>query len=117
MPRVCTVCCHPERVTIDQALVRGAVLRGIAGQYGLSKSAVERHAAEHLPALLAQGQAATEVARADALLAELQTLRQTAYRLLVTAEAAGDLRTALLGVREARGCLELLARLLGELDE
>ena len=33
------------------------------------------------------------------------------------AEAAGDLRTALAAIREARGNLELLARLLGELQE
>jgi len=47
--RTCTVCSHPERATIDKALV--AVqnpYRDIARQYGLSKDALLRHKADHL---------------------------------------------------------------------
>jgi len=47
--RTCTVCSHPERATIDKALV--AVqnpYRAIARQYGLSKDALLRHKADHL---------------------------------------------------------------------
>ena len=116
MARTCTICRHAERASIDQALVRGASLRDIAGRYGLSKSSVERHQAEHLPALLVKGQAAEEMTQADRLLAEVRHLQATAHRLLLAAEAAGDLRTALLGVREARGNLELLAKLTQQLD-
>ena len=36
---------------------------------------------------------------------------------MLKAEADGDIRTALAGIREARGCLELLAKLLGELRD
>jgi hypothetical protein len=36
--------------------------------------------------------------------------------LLAKAEKAGEYRTALQGVREARACLELLAEMQGELD-
>ncbi len=49
MSRTCTVCSHPERATIDKALV--AVqnpYRAIARQYGLSKDALLRHKADHL---------------------------------------------------------------------
>jgi hypothetical protein len=35
---------------------------------------------------------------------------------LQKAEAAGDLRTALLGIREARSCIELLAEMEGEIN-
>ena len=117
MPRVCTVCQHVERAAIDEALVRGVAYRVIARQFDLGKDALGRHHAEHLPALLLKGQAAAEMSQADRLLADVRGLRETAYRLLLAAEAAGDLKTALLGVREARGCLELLAKLSGELDE
>jgi hypothetical protein len=50
------------------------------------------------------------------LLAELTELREKAMSLLLLAEAAGDIRTALAGIREARACLELLAEVQGELD-
>ena len=50
MARTCTVCTHPERVAIDQALVGGEPNRAIARRMALSKDAVARHRASHLPA-------------------------------------------------------------------
>ena len=41
----------------------------------------------------------------------------TALSILVQAEAAGDLRTALRAVREARGNQELLAKMLGLMND
>jgi hypothetical protein len=49
MPRVCTICTHPARATIDDGLVTGQSLRAISAAYGLSKSAVDRHKDSHLP--------------------------------------------------------------------
>ena len=63
------------------------------------------------------GQAAEEVAQADDLLAQVRDLQAKALGILNKAEEAGELRTALSAIREARGNLELLAKLLGELDE
>src|SRR6266536_1533606 len=57
MPRICTICTHPARVTIDDGLLAGQSVRAISGQYGLSKSAVDRHKGSHVPAALAQGEA------------------------------------------------------------
>jgi hypothetical protein len=47
LPRAsrCTICRHPTRQRIDQALVSGVSLRTIAQQEGLSKSVVGRHRA------------------------------------------------------------------------
>lgn len=70
----------------------------------------------HLPVTLARAQHAVDVAQADSLLDQLQGLLSKSKSILQTAEQAGDLRTALMGIREARGCLELLAELEGELD-
>ena len=42
-------------------------------------------------------------------------MQAQASSILVKAEAAGDLRTALAGVKEIRGTLELIAKLTGEL--
>ena len=44
----CTICRHPERQRIDQALAAGASVREIAQQEGLSKSVLGRHR-EHGP--------------------------------------------------------------------
>lgn len=117
MPRVCTICVHPTRAVIDRDLLAGVPIRDVAGRHELAKSAVARHKADHIPAALAKAHDAAAVADADDLLRQAGALRSKAISLLIAAEKAGDFRTALAGVREARGCLELLARLLGELRD
>jgi hypothetical protein len=52
MPRLCTICHHPQHEAVDQALVAGQSLRDIAGQYHLSKSALARHKDHHAPSAL-----------------------------------------------------------------
>jgi hypothetical protein len=115
VPRVCTICSHDERPAIDRALVGGQPIRETSALFRVSEDAITRHRA-HIPAKLAQAQEARTVAQADDLLAQVKGLRGKAISLLLKAEAAGDVRTALLGVREARACLELLAELEGELN-
>jgi len=116
MARACTVCAHPERAAIDRALVGGEPNRRVAARHAVSEQAIRRHRSDHLPAALADA-AATEKADAGTdLLREVKALRGKAYSLLLKAEAAGDYRTALAGVREARACLELLGEVEGELD-
>ena len=117
MPRTCTVCTHSERAQIEAALVAGTALRTIADQNGVSKTALIRHKAEHVPRALAKAHEAREKAQADDLLLQVRALQGSALRILVRAERDGDGRTALAAIREARGNLELLAKLLGELDE
>jgi hypothetical protein len=117
VPRSCTICEHPDREAIDEALVGGASNRSVASLYDVSEAAARRHKANHLPAKLVMAQAAEEVAQADTLLGQVRDLQQRALDILDQAEEAGELRTALGAIREARGNLELLAKLLGELDE
>ncbi len=117
MPRTCTVCRHKQRAEIDKALVARRVFRDIARQYGLSKDALLRHHDDHLPAALVRAQEATEAAQADALLAQVCDLRTRALGILDTAEAEEDLKAAIAAIREARGCVELLAKLAGQLKD
>lgn len=122
MPRPCTVCQHPDRDAIDRALVAGEPAASVAARYRtesppLGRMAVQRHKAEHLPAALALAQDAQEAANADDLLAQLRGLQERTLALLDKAEQAGKLGTAVMAVKEARGNLELLAKLLGDLDE
>ena len=117
MPRRCTVCEHEKVEEINKALLEGVSLRDLAGRYSVSKTALHRHKESHLPAKLVKAQEAREIAKADTLLDQVAGLRDKALSILAKAEQAGDLRTALQGVREAKGCLEPLARLQGELQE
>jgi len=116
MARPCTICPHADRQAIDSAVLSGESFRNIAKRFALSVAALYRHR-EHLPATLVKAQEAAEVAHADSLLAQVGELRARAMSILDTAEATGQLMPALAAIREARSCLELLAKLLGELDE
>jgi hypothetical protein len=117
MPRRCTVCDRPERHSIDEALVSGAPYRSVAKRFRLSESAVYRHKTEHLPAHLLKAREVEEVAQADDLLEQVRHLQAHALDILECAEKTGDLRTALAAISQARGNLELLGKLAGELDE
>ena len=117
MPRRCTVCDHSERNGIDQALVTGAPYRSVAKRFSLSESAVYRHKTEHLPVHLLKAREVEEAASADDLLDQVRNLQAHALDILERAEKAGDLRTALAAISQARGNLELLGKLAGELDE
>lgn len=117
MPRTCTICAHPQRNDIDAALIAGGPNRSIAVQYSLSAASVQRHRDSHLPASMAAAARAAEVARGDGLLALVRGLLAKALGILKKAEDSNDYRTALAAIREARGTLELLARLQGELQD
>jgi len=64
-----------------------------------------------------KGKEAREIVNADNLLDQVKSLQEKALELLDKAEAQNDFKTALIGVREARGCCELLGKLLGELKD
>jgi hypothetical protein len=117
MPRTCTICQHPHREAIDLALVGGAALSETAALFRVSNDAVSRHKANHLPAKLVRAQEAAEVAEADDLLAQVRDLQARTLAILEASEASREHRTALGAIREARSNLELLAKLLGELDD
>jgi transposase-like protein len=117
MPRRCTVCDHLERHSIDEALVSGTPYRSVAKRFGLSESAVYRHKTERLPTHLLKAREVEEAARADELLDQVRDLQAHALDILESAEKAGDLRTALAAISQARGNLELLGKLAGQLDE
>ena len=116
MPRTCTICTHSERPASVRALVAQVPFRNIAQQHDLSPDAVYRHGREHLPTLLTKAKDAEEAAVADDLLDQLHNLQATTLSLLRKAERAGKLGTAVMAIREARGNLELLAKLTQQLD-
>ena len=92
--RKCTICSHGEREEIDRALVRGEGLRGLARRYGTSHVALFRHKQEHIPAELARVAEAGRLARATALVGEVErrAVGEEARGLDVMAELESTLR-------------------------
>ena len=117
MPRPCTVCSHPEREVIDQALVDGDSARKVAAKYRVSDDAVTRHRNSHLPATLAKAQEAKEVTQADGLLDRLLGLTKETADILREAREGGDNELALKAIARAEKQIELQAKLLGELKD
>jgi len=118
MPRRCTVCAHEARAAIDAALVSGATPYDLHSTYiDLSREALQRHKADHLPEKLLKAKEAEEIADADNLTAELKRVIADVHRLRARAEEEGDLRTALLGVDKALRAFELQAKLAQLIDE
>ena len=112
--RTCTVCTHPARSEIDRALISQSSYRSVAKRFGVSQPATFRHR-QHMPATLVKAQEAQEIAQADSLVDELRGLATKARTLTAQAEESGDIRTALMGLREIGRILELRARVAGEI--
>jgi len=116
MPRPCSICQHDDREAINRELAGNTAIPALAAKYRVSEDALLRHKANHLPAALAKAHEAGEIAHGDDLLQQVRQLRGKAISILMQAERAGDLKTALMGVREARACVELLLEVEGELN-
>lgn len=114
--RKCSVCCHPAVDKINEMLVNGASCNEILTIFnGLGDMSLYRHKQNHLPKTLSKAKEAREAAQGADLFSQVRGLRDKAVSILVAAERAGDLRTALVAIREARSCLELLGKISGEL--
>ena len=133
MPRPCTVCTHPQRRTIDRALVlKKQTQTAIAEAFGLNVFAIRRHRDNHMPAekrrvIFAEAKeeqaavekiGADEVVRTERLdvIASLTRLSERVDRLVTKAEEEGEASIALKGMAELRRQIELAARVLGDLD-
>lgn len=116
MANKCQVCVHSDIKAIDKALVDGVPIRHLVQQYGVSRDALYRHKNLHLPKVMVKAKEVKDVAKADSLLEQLKSLQANTLEILNRHKGKDD-RLALSAVREARSNLDLLGRLLGELDE
>ena len=118
MPRVCTVCAHPDVFTINERLVGiggKPSLRNIAKQFDLNYQAVHRHR-EHIPEMLSRASRAEEVAEADSLLERLESLHSRTEAILNRVEETDNYGASLGAIREMRRNLELIGEVTKELD-
>jgi hypothetical protein len=114
--RVCTICTDERVEEINVDLVRRKAYRRIADQYELSYPAVQRHAHDHLPALLVKAHEAEERAEADSLLGRIEDLHSRTLAILEASEGTEDHKLALAAIREARGNLQLIGEVSKQLD-
>lgn len=117
MPRRCTICDHPSYEAINERLVGAESLRKIAGRYSVSKSALLRHKADHLPASVLKAAAAEEEISGGNLLGRLTKLNQETTSILREARTAKDNSMALKAIARAEKQLEFEGRLLVKLNE
>lgn len=116
MARVCTVCGHPNRDTIDDGLVTGVSYRELQRRFDVTPSALSRHRLRHLsPALTALKIDYANLDR-ETLLDRIEVLFTRTEALLGAAMKSGSMAQALGAMRELRQLLELLGRATGELD-
>lgn len=106
----CKCCHHKQRKEIDAALLSGISNRTIATQYEVSISSVQRHRS-HIPAALAKAKEVREITRSDDLLQQTQDLLVQARGITNSAQGVGDLKTALMGIGQVKGILELLIKI------
>jgi hypothetical protein len=114
MARPSSIETHPARKEIEQALLAGEGLGTVAERFGTSKTVLHRHR-QTLPAVIARGVKPEDVERSDTLLDQVRKLQAEASSVLDSAKHSGDLQTALKAIAQARACIELLAKLTGEL--
>jgi len=113
----CTICSHPQVDEINAMLINNVSHREISTVFnGVGDMSLHRHKRNHLPKALGLAKVAKETAQGDGLFSQVQTLQNKALSLLEQAEGTGDLRTALMAVKEMRSCMELLGRISGELS-
>jgi predicted ArsR family transcriptional regulator len=118
MSRLCVVCQRADRAEIDAALVAGTVSnRRVAARLKVSESSVRRHRENHIHRELVKAKEASDVTSADDLLGKVQGLEADARRIGQRAEKTGDLRTALQSIGQLVKIVELLAKVMGALEE
>jgi hypothetical protein len=119
MSRTCTACKHPNREEIDAALLGTDSLRKIAARWSVSKTALMRHKAAHLPKAIVKAAAVAEEISGGKLLERLKALNRETASILKEARTADtkDNQLALKAIARAEKQLELERRLLGEMTQ
>lgn len=110
LPLRCHVCRGPLEHEVNLALLSGEPVRSIAERFGYSKSSLLRHFHKCIPQSLVMARQSKKIGEAEFVAAELCKMVRDAKRILAMAEKAGDMRTALMAIRELRGLYEVLSR-------
>jgi hypothetical protein len=117
MPRICTICSHPQRSEIDAALVRPDSLRAIAKRFETSAAALHRHRSSCISEQLSKAKEFSDIAGASTLVKELREITKKTGAILARAVRQKQSDIALKAIARLERQLELKGRLLGQLEE
>jgi len=114
MPRVCTICSHPDHAAIDAAVVSGEPNQRVAARYGVTESSIRRHRdAGHIRDAVKQGHAEFRLVTAEELRKIAQTGLVTLMDILKRARIRGDDKIALQATRELREYVVFMEKIIG----
>jgi hypothetical protein len=112
---------HPQGKIIIKRLASGEQNSGILPDFpGITGDDLDYYRENKLDQVLSKSpelKAEIEGDQGTDTLAEVRNLKTKAVEILTLAQGAGDLKTALLGIREARGCLESILKAEGRIQE
>lgn len=112
---------HPKSKEIITRLASGEEFSKIVEDFPeIRYQDLDYYSKNKLPVLVSKSpefKAEVEEFRGNNTLEEVRSLKAKALEILAQAQQAGDLKTALMGIREARSCLELWMRAEGQLND
>lgn len=111
MPRKCKGCTARARQEIDLALASGTALSALSRQYHISEDSLWRHKAHISKAIIRSAERAGEKLE-DTLRTELDKIREGMWTLQQQMQKEGDLRGALVALKELRGVVDSMASIL-----
>lgn len=123
MPRPCSICDSPDLAKINAELLKGTPYTEITEQFHIARGTLSRHR-QHMQVSDAAMKAAERLKEEEIALVttgdtdvigQVRDLGTRAERILSDCEKDKDRKHEIAAMREARGLLELQARLMGRL--
>ena len=111
LPRKCSICEHPKREEIEQAILRGDSFSAIARNYNVSRDPVRRHKENgHVGRKIAITEYETKIEYGSSIFEQLEKINKNANTLLDKAmsEASDNPNMAIQSMKEIRSQLALL---------
>jgi hypothetical protein len=106
----CTICQHPKRPDIDQALIAGSVtLAALSQEYGLSTSALHRHKA-HLQARVSRAQAQLQDNLRQGYIFQLSQFLEMAMQTAQAAQAEGNFKLVLQAIAQGTRLIKIILK-------
>ena len=106
----CTICQHPKRPDIDQALIAGSVtLAALSQEYGLSTSALHRHKA-HLEAKVSRAQAQLQDNLRQGYIFQLSQFLEMAMQTAQAAQAEGNFKLVLQAIGHGTRLIKIILK-------
>ena len=122
MPRSCTICVHKQKLKIEGEILDKIPLRDIAGRYGTSKSALQRHRDTCMRDLINAPESDIAIRNpgftsGEAIIERIGNIADRMGNMSVKAESAGKPGTAVAAAREERQAAKDIGELVARWKE